>query len=194
MSLRNELRKPSASSPADPYTWNTWLSAVLPAARAIHANTTDPLLFFSGLNYDTDDTYPIERQTYNNATFTPERYAFADKVVYELHNYANGAASCADDIAGPLYASGFCAMNLSDAACPNHGPVVLTEFGFDALSDGGSSVYAECIRSTLEGQPGGPGGWMQWELGGSYYIREGIQDYEETWGMFLPRLSGFIVS
>jgi hypothetical protein len=25
---------------------------------------------------------------------------------------------------------------------------------------------------------------MQWALGGSYYIRSGIQDYEETWGKF----------
>jgi len=31
-------------------------------------------------------------------------------------------------------------------------------------------------------QPGGPGGWMQWALAGSYYIRSGIQDFEEPWG------------
>ena len=183
MSLRNELREPDASSPAQPYTWNTWTENVLPAAEAIHDNNSDVLIFFSGLGYDTDDTYFIQRQTYNGATFTPEAYDFREKIVYEIHNYDNDATSCADDIEAPLYENAYCAMNLTDDACPNHGPVVMTEFGCD-MSDGADSVYAQCIRSTVTGQPGGPGGWMQWVLSGSYYIREGIQDYEETWGMY----------
>lgn len=182
MSFRNELREPSADSPALPYTWNTWMENVLPAADAMHGNNSDILIFFSGLGYDTDDTYFIERQTYNGATFTPENYAFQDKIVYEIHNYNNEATDCESDITSGLYSNAYCAMNLDDDSCPNHGPVVMTEFGFDQ-TEGADNVYAQCIKSTVTEQPGGPGGWMQWELGGSYYIREGIQDYEETWGM-----------
>lgn len=105
--------------------------------------------------------------------------------MYELHNYANDATACGD-IAGSLYNNGYCAMDLENETCPNKGPVVLTEFGFNQ-GGGADSVYAQCIRETITGQPGGPGGWMQWVLAGSYYIREGIQDYEETWGESLAR-------
>jgi hypothetical protein len=32
---------------------------------------------------------------------------------------------------------------------------------------------------------------MQWALGGSYYIRSGVQDYEETWGK-CSTFSGYV--
>ena len=184
MSLRNELREPSDSSNALPYTWNTWIENVIPAASAIHGNHSDPLIFFSGENYDVDDTYFIQHQTYNGESFTPSSYAFQNKIVYEIHNYENGATSCSGDIEPNLYRNAYCAMNLTDSSCPNHGPVVLTEFGFDMTDDSYQSVYAQCIESTVTGQPGGPGGWMQWVLSGSYYIRSGTQDYDETWGAY----------
>lgn len=181
--MRNELRQPSGS--ALPYTWNTWIENVVPAANAVHGNNSDTLIFFSGLNYDTDDTYFIQKQTWNGATFTPSSYSFKDKIVYEIHNYQNSAASC-DEIKPGLYNNAYCAMNLTDKACPNHGPMVLTEFGFDQTDGSYTKPYAKCISSIVSNQPGGPGGWMQWALGGSYYIRSGIQDYEETWGESCP--------
>jgi hypothetical protein len=184
MSLRNELRQPANESEALPYTWNTWIENVIPAANAIHGNNSSPLIFFSGEGYDTDDTYFIQRQTYNGETFTPKKYAFKNKVVYEIHNYQNSATDCATDIQPGLYNNAYCAMNMSDTSCPNHGPVVMTEFGFDMTDGSDEGVYAQCIKSTVTHQPGGPGGWMQWVLAGSYYIRSGIQDYEETWGQW----------
>ena len=82
-------------------------------------------------------------------------------------------------------------MNLTDTSCPNHGPVVMTEFGFDQTDGSSGGVYAQCIKNTVLNQPNGPGGWMQWTLSGSYYIRSGIQDYDDTWGEFrLLRLGG----
>jgi hypothetical protein len=100
-----------------PYTWNTWIENVIPAAEAVHGNNSDTLIFFSGLNYDLDNTYFIQNQTYNGETFTPASYNFKDKIVYEVHNYQNSASSC-DDIRPGNYDNAYCAMNLTDSACP----------------------------------------------------------------------------
>jgi hypothetical protein len=178
--LRNELRQPSNSDTL-PYNWNTWIENMIPAANAVHGNNSETLIFFSGLNYDLDNTYFIQNQTWNGATFTPSAYAFQDKIAYEIHNYQNSAGSC-DDIRPGIYKNAYCAMNLTDPACPNHGPTVLTEFGFDQTDGSYTKPYAQCLSEIVTEQPGGPGGWMQWALAGSYYIRSGIQDFEEPWG------------
>ena len=183
MSLRNELRQ-SSDSGAQPYTWNDWMDNVIPAATGIHSNNSAPLIFFSGFGYDTDDTYPIQRQTWNGVTFTPESYPFQDKIVYEIHNYQT-SATC-DQIEPNLYYNAYCAMNVTDMSCPNHGPVVMTEFGFNQMDGSNGTPYAQCIQSTVLNQPGYPGGWMQWVLAGSYYIRTGTQDDDETWGESSP--------
>lgn len=180
MSLRNELRLPSNKNTL-PYTWNTWIEKVIPAANAIHKNNPSPLIFFSGENYDLDDTYFIQRQTFNRETFTPSAYAFKNKIVYEIHNYQNSATKC-KQIRPGLYTNAYCAMNLRDNSCPNHGPVVMTEFGYDQTDGSSGNAYAQCIKRIVLKQPGGPGGWMQWALSGSYYIRDGVQDYEDKWG------------
>ncbi|KAM0721311.1 hypothetical protein Q7P37_003599 [Cladosporium fusiforme] len=187
--LRNEFREP-ANDDTLPYTWNTWMDFNIPAAEAVHGNNSDALIFFSGLGYDTDNSYFIQNQTWNGVTFTPSSYPFREKIVYEIHNYQNGASSC-DEIEPGLYNKAYCAMNLSDTACPNHAPTVLTEFGFDQTDGSFDEPYAKCIHSVVTKQPGGPGGWMQWVLAGSYYIRSGIQDYEETWGLLSHDWSGW---
>ena len=180
MALRNELRQPSGSS-TQPYTWNAWMDNVIPAANAIHDNNAELLIFFSGFGYDGDDTYPIQRQTWNGVTFTPESYSFKDKIVYEIHNYQNGATSC-DQIQPGLYYNAYCAMNIQDTSCPNHGPVILSEFGYNQGDGSDNGAYAQCLKSIVLSQPGYPGGWMQWVLAGSYYIRSGNQDNEDNWG------------
>lgn len=183
MGLRNELRQPtSASNSAAPYTWNSWIENMIPAANSVYSSNPSPLIFFSGQSYDTDDTYFMQRQTYNSETFTPSSYPFRSKIVYEIHNYQNSATDCDNQIRPGLYNNAYCAMNLSDANCPNHGPVVMSEFGFDQTDGSSGGVYAQCVKSVVTGQPGGPGGWMQWTISGSYYIREGTQDSEDTWG------------
>lgn len=79
MALRNELRQGDAN--AQPYTWNSWIENVIPAAMGIYNNNSSPLIFFSGQGFDTDDTYFIQRQTWNSETFTPSSYAFKNKIV-----------------------------------------------------------------------------------------------------------------
>jgi hypothetical protein len=60
-------------------------------------------------------------------------------------------------------------------------PVVLTEFGFAQDQSTWQSVYASCIREWIPEQQAG---WMVWTISGSYYIREGTQDSDDTWGEF----------
>lgn len=100
---------------------------------------------------------------------------------YEVHNYQNGASKC-DQMQPRLYYNAYCAMNLQDTSCSNHGPVILSEFGYNQEDRSNSGAYAQCLKSILLTQPGYPGGWMQRVLAGSYCIRSGIQDYEEHWG------------
>ncbi|KAI5205944.1 glycoside hydrolase family 5 protein [Aureobasidium subglaciale EXF-2481] len=178
MSLRNELRTTSNGTGDN---WVSWYENMVPAADGINAANPAPLIFFSGLNYDTQlATIVNGKDIGNGTTFSLDNYSYKDKIVWELHNYANSATNC-NDIKGSLRNQGYNAMEGS-ASAVNKAPVVLTEFGFDQ-NTGSSSVYAQCIKEYLTTLPGGPGGWMQWVISGSYYIREGAQDKDETWGL-----------
>lgn len=46
---------------------------------------------------------------------------------------------------------------------------------FEILANLNSNPYPKCVAYYLENLSGGPGGWFQWVLSGSYYIREGTQ-------------------
>lgn len=115
--------------------------------------------------------------TPGTGTFSRGDFA-ADKVVLELHNYANSAADCAS-LESSLYNNGFEALNTTNAGV-SHFPVLLTEWGF--AQDGATYLkpYTQCLASYLPAQKAG---WMIWVVAGSYYIRSGTQDYEETWGL-----------
>jgi hypothetical protein len=182
--LRNELRQPQTSgNSAKPYDWADWYEAMVPAAETVYGNNSNILIFFSGLGFDTDITALVNKQHLGNGYyFNPRSFDFGKRAVMELHNYQNGATAC-DQIAGNLNHAGYNAMDMNNGNY-YHIPVVLTEFGFDQTDGSYNSYYANCIKSFITGQPGGSGGWMQWALSGSYYIREGTQDYDETWGLY----------
>jgi hypothetical protein len=178
MSLRNELRT-TADGTGD--NWVSWYANMIPAADGIYKANTSPLIFFSGLNYDTQlDTIVNGNDIGNGTSFAIAKHPYAKKIVWELHNYQNSATNC-NDIKGSLRNQGYNAIE-GAAAAVNKAPVVLTEFGFDQ-NTGVQSVYAQCIKDYLTTLPGDPGGWMQWVISGSYYIREGGQDRDESWGL-----------
>jgi hypothetical protein len=56
MSLRNELRKPgdNPSLSSSSYGWQDWYPNMESAAKGINSANDQVLIFFSGLNYDTD--------------------------------------------------------------------------------------------------------------------------------------------
>jgi hypothetical protein len=186
ISLRNELRT-TANGSGD--NWQSWYENMIPAADGINKANPSPLIFFSGLNYDTQLGVIVNGQDIGNGTsFSLAAHPYAKKIIWELHNYANSATNC-NDIKGSLRNQGYNAME-NAATAVNKAPVVLTEFGFDQ-NGGEQSVYAQCIKQYLTSLPGGPGGWMQWVVSGSYYIREGGQDRDESWGLLNHDWSGW---
>ena len=192
MSLRNELREPTDNATADAtYNWQTWYNNTISGAEGIYAANPSPLIFFSGLGYDTDLSAPVDGTDLGNGVyFNKSSLDFGDKLVWELHNYENSATDCSS-IQSTLYNGGYKAMNLSDPTVGdgNYGPVVLTEFGFAQDAADYSGVYAQCLKDWLEDWKGG---WMAWVLAGGYYIRSGVQDVEDTWGKQLTQSFQFL--
>lgn len=180
MSLRNELREPDNTTLDATYNWETWYTYVQAGAAAINTANPDPLIFLSGLGFDTDLSPVVDKTalTPGNSTFSYADFP-TDKIVLELHNYANSVADCAS-LESSLASDGFAALNTSNPDV-NHFPVVLTEWGF-ALNDNTTWLepYTQCIAEWIPAQKAG---WMIWVLAGSYYVRSGTQDYEETWGL-----------
>ena len=78
-----------------------------------------------------------------------------------------------------MYPTGYDALDSSNNSIVNVMPVVMTEFGHLQDDATYATVYSTCLKSYLTGIHGG---WMIWVLSGSYYIRQGVQDYDETWG------------
>ncbi|KAI3395660.1 hypothetical protein diail_1026 [Diaporthe ilicicola] len=181
MSLRNEPRSPDDNSTlvSESYNWQTWYARVKEGAAAVSGANPEVLVVLSGLDFDTYLT-PVVRGTAltpGTATFSRADFA-AGKVVLELHNYANSVADCAS-LESSLYNDGFEALDTANTTV-NHFPVLLTEWGF--AQDGATYLepYTQCLAEYLPAQKAG---WMIWVLAGSYYIRSGGQDYDETWGL-----------
>ncbi|KAI7777852.1 beta-galactanase [Diaporthe eres] len=179
MSLRNEPRRPDNNATlAETYNWQYWYDYVKEGAAAVSTANPDALVILSGLDFDTFLTPVVRGTALTPGTGTFSRADFAaDKVVLELHNYANSVADCAS-LESSLYNNGFEALNTT--ADVNHFPVLLTEWGF--AQDGSTYLkpYTQCLAEYLPAQKAG---WMIWVVAGSYYIRSGTQDYEETWGL-----------
>ncbi|PVH92854.1 glycoside hydrolase family 5 protein [Periconia macrospinosa] len=176
--LRNEFRQPDTVGSSLPYDWPTWYTHMTSLSTSVNAANPDILIFLSGLNYDTTlAPIPMADNLGNGQKFTLSSFPYAHKLVLELHNYQNSATSCSSMESG-MWNGGFKAI---DASAVNRMPVVLTEFGFSQSGSDYTSVYASCIRSLMQKWKTG---WTVWVLSGSYYIRSGTQDYEESWGLF----------
>ncbi|KAK3938978.1 cellulase [Diplogelasinospora grovesii] len=182
MSLRNEPREPASGLARSTYSWQSWYTYIKQGAAAIHSSNPDVLIFLSGLSFDTFLTPVVQNTALTPGTgkFTfADFLGYADKLVLEIHNYENSASSCSS-LQNNLYNDGFQAMDPSATASINKFPVMLTEFGFQMDSTTWKGVYASCLASYLPAQKAG---WFIWVLSGSYYIRSGTQDYDESWGL-----------
>ncbi|KAJ4392862.1 hypothetical protein N0V91_011217 [Didymella pomorum] len=175
--LRNEFRQPDNAGSSLPYDWPTWYEQMTDASDIVNAANPNILIFLSGLNFDTTlQPIPSAVDLSNGQKFLLTDFKYADKLVLELHNYQNSATDCGSIESG-LWNNGFRATWPTNV---NYMPVLLTEFGFSNAGSDYNSVYATCLRKLM---PQWKTGWMVWALGGSYYIRSGTQDYEETWGL-----------
>ncbi|KAI1459700.1 glycoside hydrolase [Annulohypoxylon moriforme] len=185
MSLRNELRSPLSNFTfaAQNYNWENWYKYVKEGADAIHSANGDVLVFLSGLNSDQDLSVVVNGTalTPGSATFNKDDFSgYADKLVLELHAYDNifgpGPSDC-NTVGSELSNDGFVALT-SDAK--TEFPVVLTEFGLEQNGTAAQDPYVKCLLNYTSTKNAG---WMIWQIGGSYYIREGTQDRDETWGL-----------
>ncbi|KAI2627818.1 glycoside hydrolase [Hypoxylon sp. NC1633] len=185
MSLRNELRPPLSNFTlaTSSYNWETWYTHVKEGTEAIHTANADTLIFLSGLTSD-QDLSPVVNGTDltpGSAVFNRDDFSgYANKLVLELHAYDNiigpGPSNCTA-VQKNLFDAGFKALT-DDAK--NQFPIVLTEFGLQQNATAAQDPYIACLLDYISSRNAG---WMIWQLGGSYYIREGIQDFDEPWGL-----------
>ncbi|KAK8022258.1 hypothetical protein PG993_013025 [Apiospora rasikravindrae] len=193
--LRNELRVPilSGGTP-EPYNWDTWYNRMREGADDVHKANPDLLIFLSGLNSDSDLGPVVNQQPdkplVSGGTANFSRADFKgygnDKLVLELHYYdilrGSKPQDCAE-VDQELDEAGFSALgnassNVQEAT--DRFPVLLTEFGFPQDSSTYTQTMHRCTEQFLADRQAG---WMIWPLGGSYYIREDTQDYDEPWGL-----------
>ncbi|KAL7619360.1 hypothetical protein AAE478_009897 [Parahypoxylon ruwenzoriense] len=184
MSLRNELRKPDSNSTlrSQSYNWQDWYTNIKKGTDAINSANPDLLIFLSGLDFDTYITPVVQGTalTPGSGRFSTNDFnGYVNKLVLEIHNYQNSASSCSS-LKSSLYSSGFQALHTEDSKTVNVFPVLLTEFGFQQTETEWQKTYASCIAEYLSEEKAG---WFIWVISGSYYIRSGGQDFEETWGL-----------
>ncbi|XP_075485386.1 glycosyl hydrolase 5 family protein-like [Primulina tabacum] len=168
MSLRNELRGPKQNV-------NDWYRYMQKGAEAVHAANPNVLIILSGLKFDRDLTFLYKK---------PVSLNFANKTVFELHWYgfSNGAAW---QKVNPNQLCGRIVNDIRRKACfliDQGYPLFLSEFGVDM---GGTNVndnrYLNCFlgwAAELDLD------WALWALTGSYYLRDGVVGFDETYGIY----------
>ncbi|KAH7362391.1 cellulase family protein [Plectosphaerella cucumerina] len=200
-SLRNELR--IVNSPAnDTYGWTRWYDEMTDAAAIVNAADPDALVIYSGLNYDHELNPIIAMEPLGPSdprVFDLADFSYADKIVFELHTYDNWMTNCTF-FQHELYRRGFNALDVTaETTARNHAPVIFTEFGFAQNGTDYQGTYAQCLKDFITGDERiggaarieGPIGWLQWSLGGSYYMREGVPDHDDWWALLNHDWSGW---
>ena len=185
MSLRNELR---ASGSQDEDNHADWYNLVSQGADAVHNTNGDLLVIIGG---------PVSATDLSFLRFDPlpgASSSWAGKTVWEWHNYywswAVASSFCwtFDQIAGERV--GF----LLEQNQAFTGPLWLSEFGAEqVLNDPGNilgeaeqkleQAWIPCMVSYLENNDGD---WALWSVGGSYYLREGSTNSDESYGLLDP--------
>uniref|UniRef100_A0A8H7K450 Glycoside hydrolase family 5 domain-containing protein n=1 Tax=Bionectria ochroleuca TaxID=29856 RepID=A0A8H7K450_BIOOC len=137
--------------------------------------------------------------TMDPVVFNLADHAWADKVFYELHLYTMtedlDMGSCGI-IKAQLYRAGFNALGMDPpedcALLENHWlgpcrpasrltPVAMTEFGTAQDTSLLSNAYIQCLREfTTENDVS----WAVWALAGSYRVRSGKQEVDDTWALY----------
>jgi hypothetical protein len=188
MSLRNELRQPLTNLTLyeSSYNWRDWYTYSQQAAQAIHSSNPDVLIFLSGIDSDTDLSAVVQGTalTPSTASFSFDDFpGYANKLVLELHNYANilggiSNSNCSS-LESDLLQDGFETLG---GSAPNEFPIVMSEFGFVQDATTWNGTFASCLEKYLAAEEAG---WMIWPLSGSYYIRENVTDVDESWGLLV---------
>jgi len=151
------------------------------AASAVHTANLDILIFFSGMASDFDISAAVSgfSATEPDFSFSIDSNEWADKFVFEMHEYDEGISDICAVYEAVLLDMG---ADATDPGVKNQAPLVITEWGHDETDASGAykSAYSTCLVNFMEERKLG---WMLWVLAGSYYIRQGVQDADETYGL-----------
>ncbi|KAH6687489.1 cellulase [Plectosphaerella plurivora] len=176
LGIRNELR---ATWTQIPFAAADWYSFVARGARAVHTAAPHLLVVIGGLNSATDFT-PLRQRALDVS-------GWPQKTVWEAHDYAFTVTT--PDIGGNCDAQraqyGLLYGFVLEQGKQYTGPLWMSEFGVDMTggSESGLSqdhyAYLRCLVDWLESNDAD---WAIWAIQGSYYIRQGRIDADETWG------------
>ncbi|KAL4587345.1 hypothetical protein LXL04_000214 [Taraxacum kok-saghyz] len=171
MSLRNELRGPRQNE----VEWYQWVRR---GATRVHEANPNVLVLISGLNYDLDFT-PLLSEPLGLDDDLP------NKIVYETHRYSFTEGQ--RWVTQPL--NEMCNNVINDinrrAAFLTTGskpsPLFITEFGVNLMGTRQTDdVFLPCYMSFLAELDLD---WAIWALQGSYYLRQGVQNMDEQYGL-----------
>lgn len=150
------------------------------AATAVHTSNPDLLIFFSGLDSDFNIEPVVGGSTLLDPPFSfhVTDYPWANKFVLEIHEYDESISGVCSIYEALLISFGFDATTKVGG---NRAPLVVSEWGYaeNDASGGYNSSYATCLSKFMVERELG---WMLWVLAGSYFIRSGTQDYDESYG------------
>lgn len=180
MSLRNELRRSSDWKQWIFYNWSEWYDNMTAGADAIHTANPDLLIFFSGLKSDSQLRPIFTGSPLGlDQVFDKTELDYANKIVLEVHDYDADTTNCTQKQIN-LMTNSFGALDRSDPETKTVFPLVMSEWGFSQSPGQYTAPYASCLRQFLPEQGVG---WMIWALSGSYYVRSGVPDMDEPWGL-----------
>lgn len=178
MGLRNELRA-VGDQDAPGTNHADWYKFVGQGAAAVHAANPYVLISFGGVDYANDFSF-LRNQPF-------DRSQLDNKVVYEYHTYSWGS-----NIAGSDYIANYTAWStymdhnfgyLLEEGHPYTGPVWMSEFGWGQIPQLGGEQearYKEYLRRYLVEHDVD---WAVWGLQGSYYLRQGVPERDESYGV-----------
>ncbi|CAL5443061.1 unnamed protein product [Camellia sinensis] len=168
MSLRNELRGPKENV-------NDWYRYMQKGAEVVHAVNLDVLVILSGLSFDKDLSFLLNR---------PMNLTFTGKLVFEVHWYGFSDGS-AWKTGNPNQACGQVVdqmMRKAGFVLDQGYPLFMSEFGVDLRgTNDNDNRYLNCflgVATELDLD------WALWTLARSHYLREGVIGLEEFYGVF----------
>ncbi|TVU15555.1 hypothetical protein EJB05_39080, partial [Eragrostis curvula] len=167
MSLRNELRGPNQNV-------SLWFRYMQLGAEAVHAANPNVLVILSGLDYDNTLSFLLSKKV---------EISFTGKLIYEQHWYGfsdggDWESQNQNDVCGMVVDS----IRSKGLFLLEQGwPLFFSEIGFDMSGTHiGDNRYLTCFLSVAAEMDLD---WAIWALQGSYYIREGILAYDESYGL-----------
>jgi len=175
-SLRNELR----SDKTHDEQVIEWLQYVPMGMDALHKGNPNALIFVSGLSYDHDWTFLETNGTGNYSDWERVYSDYANKLVFETHVYSG-------DYGGDY--SNSCINFLAEidriVGYPNrqNRPHIITEMGLDLNSyprNQDQFLYLQCVSNWIVERKLG---WGIWLFSGSYYVRNGVVNNPDSFGM-----------